>query len=221
MKHILGSLGLILALTAAPAVAGPEPPKLRGDIGSCGMKVYISTNDTAEGTLLGRHGWGATSDNNFHFSCYLTPGTRNYLHIMIEPPNDRIFFGYFQLTKGARFVSNGLRSLDTRPAYWKSSSIGFGRDLKPAAVAPGGDVYIRQDPVMYKLCPSALTLMDPVVGSGHPGKVFFTTAIDVDPLVETVPATQPAASATPATPAPQADEDEEEEAPAATPAPTK
>lgn len=152
---------------------------LTGDISGCKLTVCISNNDKVAGTPIASHHWWQTSENSRHFYHRLTPGVRQYLHVLVEPPsNSRVMLGVFEVGGGAKFASSGLPALDSRPQYWKVSRSGWGRDYQTPAVASGSSSYLDQCPVIKRLDPYAQTLMDPTGREGYNGYVFFSTTIE-------------------------------------------
>lgn len=175
MRKALAGLLLLAGFSAAsPAMAGE--PKLIGDIAGCMVKIYLSTNDKEQGTLIGTHRWWQESDNMLHFSCPLVPGVKNYLHISLEPPNDRCFLGYFGVD-GAKFAASNASAVDSRPSYWKVSTKGWGRDYHTPVALKESNHYLMQVPKLYKRFPDMTVLADPIVGKGYDGKVYFSTEI--------------------------------------------
>ncbi len=163
---------------ASTRINAVDQAVLTGDVSGCLLTVYVSTNDSVQGTSIGSHSWGQEG-NNMHFSCALTPGVKNYLHILVQPPaNSRVFFGYFTVSGGAKFASTGSTILDSRPESWQVSLNGWGTGYRTPAVAPNSKTYTSQDPTLDQEDPNAQTLMDPVAGVGGQQNVYFSTVIN-------------------------------------------
>jgi len=159
----------------------PGMPTLTGDISGCFLQVFVSTDDSVQGTLVGSHSWGEGESNNLHFSYALTPKVKNYVHILVQPPaNSRVFFGYFTVSGGPKFAATGTAELDSRPDSWHVSLNGWGTGYRTPAVAPESKKYVSQDPAVDQLDPNAQTLMDPVSGVNGQQNVYFSTVINSD-----------------------------------------
>jgi len=86
--------------------------------------VYISTNDSEEGTFIGwDNGWGTTETYYYN----LTPGKTYYIHVKgVDWWSYEGFLGEFNLSDSQFQFENGAQSLVTNPNYWRVSNISFG-----------------------------------------------------------------------------------------------
>ncbi len=151
---------------------------LSGDVSGCKLVVAISTDDSEQGSSLGTHSWWGENDNSVHVRAQLLKGVRYYLHVRLDPPsNDRVFLGTFKLSGTAKFASNNSNVIESRPGWWRVSLTGFGRDYRTPVIAPGKSSYVVQCPVLNKINPDLMPLMDPEGGTGHDGHVYFSTVI--------------------------------------------
>ncbi|MBX9668880.1 MAG: protein kinase [Candidatus Obscuribacterales bacterium] len=166
--------------TPSKKPSSKDPSFLAADVTGCIMQVYISTDDHEPGQYLGSHSWYGGKGNNLNFTTRVIPGKRNYIHVVLQPPNnDRVWVGYFRLSGGtAKFAANGMRVLDTRPDYWKVSRTYWGRDYHKPTIAPGEDHYTRQDSVLARIHPNCRALMDPEGGLGYKGNLYYTAVIN-------------------------------------------
>ena len=89
------------------------------------VSVYISTDDTIEGTLLasGTDWTIATAFTNFN----LATGTDYFLHVFAEDAGGRAgFIGDFSLTGTDHLFVNGLSTITTNPTDWVVNKTGWG-----------------------------------------------------------------------------------------------
>jgi len=93
--------------------------------------VYLSTNDSTEGTLIGSgSNWGVTNN----FSASLTPGVVNYLHVVaINQGGPGGFLGDFTLSGNGFVFANGTETLLTGDSGWGQNLTGFGASYNPTA----------------------------------------------------------------------------------------
>ncbi len=161
-----------------PGSAAKPQSVLIGDITGCQMLVYVSKKDSVPGDYIGSHHWFGGRGNNLHFEYPLTSKVKHYIHVVLQPPsNDRCFVAFLRLTGAAKFA-NGMQAMDSRPDYWKVSTIGWGTGYHRPAIVPVGDHYTRQDQTIFRLYPAAPALMDPQTGLAYGGNVFFTAVIN-------------------------------------------
>jgi len=86
--------------------------------------LYISTDDTVQGTLVGSgNNWPTT----YQFSQALTPGVTNYIHVAgVDAGDPAMFIGEFTLDGFDFEFANGTQTLLTNTTDWTASEVGFG-----------------------------------------------------------------------------------------------
>lgn len=94
------------------------------------FRVYISTDDSVQGTLIGSgDDWPTTVD----IAANLTEGQDYYLHVYATDVGGVAgFLGDFELTGTSHTFSNGLTVLDTNTSDWSVSTTGW-ENYQPAS----------------------------------------------------------------------------------------
>ncbi|MBC7729802.1 MAG: PEP-CTERM sorting domain-containing protein [Microbacteriaceae bacterium] len=118
------AIGLVALAAAGSVSATVLTSKIYVDNG---FEAYISTSDTAAGTLFSSgHDWGT----GFTDTTELAAGTDYYLHVYGYDDNEvsydaAAFLGQFSLSGTDHSFSNNLTTLLTDATHWTANTAGF------------------------------------------------------------------------------------------------
>jgi MSHA biogenesis protein MshQ len=97
-----------------------------------GFEVYLSTDNSTAGTLLGSGNWWPTTYNGSSFT--LTPGQDYYLHVYgYDEGGMAGFLGQFTLSGTDHVFVNGTNNLLTNTSDWQASSTGWNTYSTPTS----------------------------------------------------------------------------------------
>lgn len=98
-----------------------------------GFEVYLSTDNSTAGTLIGSGNWWPTSYNGS--SLALTPGQTYYLHVYgYDQGGMAGFLGQFTLSGTDHSFANGANNLLTNTSDWQASSTGWNTYSTPTSL---------------------------------------------------------------------------------------
>ena len=118
------SIGLFLFVLAGTASATTISTDMTVDNG---FDFYLSTDDTAKGTLVGS---GDNWQSTYSFDSLLTSGTDYYLHVVASDWGVVAgFIGDFTLSDSSFLFANGTQSLLTNTTDWSVYTDSFGGTL--------------------------------------------------------------------------------------------
>ncbi|NTW55021.1 MAG: PEP-CTERM sorting domain-containing protein [Chlorobaculum sp.] len=102
-----------------------------------GFEVYLSTDNSTAGTLIGSGNWWPTSYNGS--SLALTPGQTYYLHVYgYDQGGMAGFLGQFTLSGTDHAFANGANNLLTNTSDWQASSTGWNTYSTPTSWGTNG-----------------------------------------------------------------------------------
>lgn len=144
-KHILLAASSIFLLSAGHAHAIDTTVTADLTVDNH-YKLFISTNDSTNGALVGESGRGGYPDpapydwtDPEHFEFNLTPGVTNYLHVIGSDSTQVIagFLGTFKLSNNLFKFENGGQTLHTNTLHWRVYTDNFGGTQAPVEISNG------------------------------------------------------------------------------------